>query len=164
MKRIKLQMNILMGAAISLCLSAIGNLRAEHFTLKSFLICFVISFAVSMLIGFWIPVKPLADLLIRELGIPEHTLGAKCFSALTADLIYTPIITVIMVLTAYIQASVHGAQIPLRPMLLSALVISMIAGFVLIFLLQPLFLKLVFKLNGEQQADDQNEITNQSAL
>ena len=105
MKRIKLQMNILMGAAISLCLSAIGNLRAEHFTLKSFLICFVISFAVSMLIGFWIPVKPLADFLIRELGIREHTLGAKCFSALIADLIYTPIITVIMVLTAYIQAS-----------------------------------------------------------
>ena len=56
--------------------------------------------------------------------------------------------TVIMVVIAYKQATAHGAQIPFVPMLLKSLIISLIVGYVLIFILMPFFLKLLMGKAG----------------
>ena len=147
MKKIMIQMNILMGVTLSLCLSLIGNLRAEKFSVPGFLISFLLSVVISMIIGLAVPVKPLTDRLEAKCGIQPRTLRAKCFEALISDLLYTPLITVVMTVFAYKQATAHGASIPFVPMLISSLLISLIAGYVLIFICMPLFLKLVFKWN-----------------
>lgn len=147
MKKIVTQMNILMGVTLSFFLSLIGNLRADRFTLLGFLVSFLVSAAISMLIGLAVPVKPLTDKLEAKLGIAPRSLGAKFFDPLVSDVIYTPVITVVMTLIAYKQATSHGAQIPLAPMLISSVLISLLVGYVLIFICMPLYLKLVFKWN-----------------
>lgn len=148
MKKIMTQMNLLMGVTLSFCLSLVGNLRAEKFSVVGFLISFVISVIISMIIGFCVPVKPLTDKLEAKCGIRPRSTGAKFFDALISDLIYTPIITIVMTIFAYKQATSHGAEIPFVPMLISSLLISLVVGYILIFICMPLFLKLVFKWNN----------------
>ncbi|MCR5753425.1 MAG: hypothetical protein K6G30_01245 [Acetatifactor sp.] len=153
MKKIVREMNILMGIALSFCLSLTGLLSAGVFTVIGFLISFLVSLIVSLLIGFLVPLKKITDLLCGKLGLAPRKIGTRCFEAFISDLIYTPFITVIMVSLNYMQATVHGAQIPYLPMLGKALLVSMPVGFVLIFLLMPIFLKIVFKRNGVQPFD-----------
>ncbi len=147
MKKIMIQMNILMGVTLSFFLSLTGSLRAERFSLPGFLISFLLSVAISMVIGLLVPVKPLTDRLEAKCGIRPRTPGARFFDALISDLVYTPVVTVAMTLFAYRQATAHGASVPFVPMLLSSLLISLVVGYVLIFICMPLFLKLVFKWN-----------------
>lgn len=147
MKKVMMQMSILMGVTLSFCLSLIGNLRADKFTLPGFLISFAVSLVISLLIGFLVPMKPLTDKLEAKFGIQPRSLGGKCFEALVSDLLYTPVITVIMVIIGYKQATAHGGNPPFVPMLVSSLIISLIVGYILIFICMPLFLKLVFKWN-----------------
>lgn len=71
MKKIMIQMNILMGVTLSFFLSLIGNLRAEKFSLPGFLISFLISVVISMIVGLLVPVKPLTDRLEEKCGIRE---------------------------------------------------------------------------------------------
>ena len=61
---------------------------------------------------------------------------------LVSDLIYTPIITVIMSTVAYFMATSNGAQIPYVPMLLKSLLVCFLVGYVLIFIFAPLFMRL----------------------
>ena len=72
----------------------------------------------------------------------------RLFESLISDLIYTPIITLIMITLAHHNATSHGAQIPYVPMLLKGMLLSLAVGYVLIFLFMPLFMKLVMKQNG----------------
>ena len=64
---------------------------------------------------------------------------------LLSDLIYTPVITLVMVAFAHKMATRGGAQIPFLPMFLRSLVISLLVGYVLIFILMPVFLRMLTK-------------------
>lgn len=145
-------MSVLMGTSISFCLSMVGQLASGHFTFPAFLISFLVSLVVSLIIGFVVPMKPLSDALGKKFGLKPQSFGSRCFDALISDLIYTPIITLLLVVMAYKQAVSHGAQIPFAPMLVKSMLLSLFVGYVLILLLMPIFLKQVMKRHGLDQA------------
>ncbi|MBQ3965695.1 MAG: hypothetical protein II684_02540 [Treponema sp.] len=142
MKKIGRRMSILMGVSLSFCLSLLGNLTSGHFTLPGFLISFAVSTLISLIIGFLVPMKKVGDGLANALHLKARSLPAHCAESFVSDLIYTPVITLAMVALAWKLATSHGAQMPFLPMFLHSLVLSMIVGYVLIFILMPVFFKL----------------------
>lgn len=145
MKSVGIKMSLLMGVTLSFCLSLVGNLSSGHFTVPGFLISFVVSLAISLVIGFLVPMGKVTASLDARLGLKPGKLSTRLFDALISDLIYTPVITLVMVTMAWRQATAHGAQIPYAPMLLKSLGLTMVVGYVLIFFLTPFYLKLVLK-------------------
>ena len=159
-------MCILMGVSLSFFLSLIGLLSSGHFEIKAWILSFVLSTALSFLIGFCLPVRKTSLAVCTSLGLKERTLPFHCMDSLISDIFYTPLITLLMVALAFMgakrgiaEAVSHGApadslpQIQFLPMFLHGLLISMIAGFVLIFVLQPLFLKILLRKNLKKSAD-----------
>ena len=148
MKKIGRQMSILMGVTLSFCLSLAGILSSGKFTVPGFLISFLVSLVISLIIGFFVPMKRVNDALDAKVGVKPGTLGARAFESLISDLIYTPIITVAMITLAYKNATSHGAKVPYVPMLLKGMALSLVLGYILIFIFMPIFMKLVLKKNG----------------
>lgn len=157
MKKIGLQMSVLMGVSLSFCLSLSGNALSGHFTMQGFAISFAASTALSLLIGFAVPVKPLSDKICDALSLRPRTLPRSVAESLVSDCVYTPLITLLMVFLAWKSASAHGAHIPFAPMFLHSLATSMIIGFVLILILMPVFLRLVFRMNGIHPQGENHE-------
>lgn len=148
MRKIGREMSLLMGVTLSFFLSLTGVLSSGQFTLPGFLINFLISFVISLIIGFLVPMKKVNDSLGAKLGLAPHTLKTRLFESLISDLIYTPVITLVMITLAHYNATSHGARIPYVPMLLRGMLLSLAVGYVLIFIFMPLFMKLVMKRNG----------------
>ena len=144
------KMSLLMGVTLSFFLSLAGLLSARQFTLPAFVSNYVISFVISMIIGFFVPMKKVTDSLGKKFNIPPRTMKARLFDSLISDIIYTPIITVCMVTMAYHQAVKHGARLFYPAMLGKSLIISMIVGYLLIFIFMPLFVKIVYKNAGKK--------------
>ena len=147
-KRIGRDMGIVMGLTISLLLSFVGTFTSGQFTVPGFIISFLASFAVSLVLGFFIPMRKIADNVCRKASAENGILKKKLLEALVSDLIYTPIMTLLMVTLAYKNATSHGAQLNYVPMFLRSLVISLLAAYGFIYLVTPLCMKLVFKKNG----------------
>lgn len=145
MRKIGIQMSILMGVSLSFCLSLVGSLSSGHFTMPTFLLSFAVSTIISLIIGLLVPMKKVNDSLDAKLGLQPRNLSTHLFESLISDLIYTPIITLVMVFMNWKIATSHGATIPFAPMFVKSLIISMLVGYVLIFVLMPLFLKLVMR-------------------
>ena len=145
MKKIGRQMSLLMGVTLSFCLTLFNMLRSGQFTVPGFLISFLVATVISLVIGFLVPMKKVGDAAVEKLGLQPRTLKARLIETLISDLIYTPIITVVMI---FMARSHMDTKPPLAPMLIGSLVISLLVGFVLIFFLMPLYLKLVMKKNG----------------
>lgn len=148
MKKIGIQISICMGITLSFFLSLTGILTSGHFSVPGWLMSFVVSAVVSLIIGFCVPMKKVGDAVTVKRGMKPGSIKARLTESLVSDLIYTPLITVIMVTLAYFQATSRGAQLKYAPMLIKSLIICMIVGFVLIFIFQPIYMKLVFKKNG----------------
>ena len=147
MKKIGMQMSILMGITLSFFLSLSGNLLSGHFTIAGFLVSFAVSTMISLVIGFRVPVRKISQQLCKMLTLKPHSLSELSIESLVSDIAYTPIITLCMVFLAYKIAVKHGASINFTRMFVPALIISMILGYVLIFIFQPLYLKILFKAN-----------------
>ena len=150
MRKIGRKMSVLMGVTLSFFLSLQGNLLSGRFTVPAFLISFAASTAISLVIGFFVPMKKVGDGVCAALGLSPRTIPARCAESLVSDLIYTPVITLAMVALAWRMATSHGAQVPFLPMFLHSLGISMITGFVLIFIFMPLYMKLVVPKDAPQ--------------
>ena len=148
MKKIGIQMGLLMGVTLSFFLSLTGLISAGKFTVPALIINFAVSFVISMIIGLLVPMQKVGNAAVAKAGLEPRTFKAKLLETIISDVIYTPIITFCMVFIAYKQATSHGAKIPFVPMLIKSEVISLIVGFVLIFIFQPMFLKFVMKKNG----------------
>lgn len=148
MKKIGLQMGLLMGTALSFSLSLFGNLRSGHFRLPAFLISFLLSTLISILIGLFVPMPKLEQSVCGKLGIEQRSLGGNAVTSLVSDLIYTPVITLAMTILGYQQMKRAGGSAPFIGMFLGSLILSLLLGYVIIFILKPLFLKLVLKANG----------------
>ena len=148
MKKIGIFMSLLMGVTLSFFLSLTGQLSSGHFEVPGFLLSFGVSLLVSLIIGFLVPMKKVNDSLDRKLGLAPRSLGTRFFEALVSDIIYTPIITFIMVFMNYKIAVSHGAHLVFGPMLLKSMIVSLIVGYVLIFIFMPLFMALLMKKYG----------------
>ena len=154
MKKVGMTISIFMGVTLSFCLSLTGNLMGSRqsgaFSVPGWLISFVVSTLISLIIGFIVPMKKISDSIQGRFGGPR-SLKARLIDTLVSDIIYTPVITLAMVALAYKNAVTHGAQMPFAPMFLSSLIVSLIVAYILIFILMPVFLKLSLKLNGVQR-------------
>ncbi|MBR6486268.1 MAG: hypothetical protein IKT17_06205 [Lachnospiraceae bacterium] len=150
MKKIGKQMGIRMGLLMSFSLALIGTLTSGHFTIPSFLISFVISTVISVIIGFVVPVGKVSADACRKHNLPPESLKGRLLQSLISDLVYTPIMTLIMVGFAYFMLTKSGAESapPFIMMFLKSFVICMIAGYILIFIFMPLFLKQLLKKAG----------------
>lgn len=138
-------MSILMGLTMSFMLSLLGMVSAGTFTLPGFLKSFLISFLIATAIGLLIPVRKIAGTLAKKSGAAPGSVKGRVIEALATDLMYSPLMTFIMVYMAYRQATAHGAKIPFGGMLLKSEIISFIAAFLLSYLLPPVFVKLLTK-------------------
>ena len=156
MKKIGMKMSLYMALTLSFCLSLVGNLSSGHFSVPGFLISFVVSFVISLVIGFFIPMKPLTDKLGGKLGLEDCSMKKRLFDSLISDLIYTPVMTFIMVTMAYKQATAHGQKIPYGAMLGKSMVSSLIVGDIIILIVTPIFLGIVMKqAGGPPRPDDE---------
>ena len=145
MKKIGRKMSIYMGLTLSLCMSFIGNMTSGHFTVPGFLISFVVSSIICLVIGFFIPIGPVSQSVSRKFGLAERSLGARAVESLVADFIFTPVMTLAMISFAYKMATSHGEKMKFLPAFLSSLGIGMLMGFMIAFVLTPVFLKLAMK-------------------
>lgn len=150
MRKVGRQMSLCMGVTLSFFLSLVGMLSSGHFALPGWLISFVVSTIVSLIIGFFVPMKKVTGAACRKCRISEGTLKARFFESLLSDLIYTPVITFFMVGMAYVQARSHGAQMPFLISYGKSLVICMVVGYVLIFFFMPLFFYMIMKKNKKK--------------
>lgn len=109
-------MSILMGVTLSFFMSLLGTLISGHFTFVSWLISFGISLAISLFIGFVVPMPRIEAAACRKAKLHPGTLPATLLSALISDTIYTPLMTVVMVLimvgtaTAGIDKGIAGVD------------------------------------------------------
>ena len=145
MKKIGMLVSICMGVTMSFFLSLIGTAVSGHFSIPAWLISFLISTVVSLLIGFIIPMRKVTEGAGRALKLKPHSIAARCVESLISDMIYTPLMTFLMVFFAYKSAISHGApaeSLNLGKMFLGSLWICLIAGFVLIFIFMPIYVKL----------------------
>ena len=157
MRKVSIEMSLLMGVTLSLFLSLTGTLSSGHFTIPDFLLSFAVSFIISLIIGFLVPMHKVTSALDKKLGIKPNTLSARLFNSLVSNIIYTPVISFCMVTMAYLIATSHGAKLPYVPMLVKSLILTFIVGYILIFIFMPLYMKLVFKRNGIQQGSEPKE-------
>lgn len=155
MRKIGRQMSICMGVTMSLVLSLVGTVVGGHFTILSWGISFAISLVISLILGFLVPMKRVSDAACNACKINPQSLPGNLFSALISDLIYTPLITIVMVVimvgNARKQLEAMGVPMETWPKigqaLVPSLIICFIVGYIVIAIVQPLFLKLIMNKN-----------------
>ncbi len=151
MKKIGRSMSIKMGITMSFCLSLIGTLTSGHFSIPGFLLSFVASTVLSLIIGFIVPMSKLSTMCLNSLNLQLGTIPARLVQTAVSDIIYTPIMTLAMVGLAYYMAKKQSGgmmQVPFLSMFIPSLIICLVAGFVIIFIIEPIFLKQTLKKDG----------------
>ncbi len=151
MRKIGRSMSIKMGVTMSFFLSLIGMGTSGHFTVPDFIMSFLVSTALSLVIGFLVPMGKVSASACRALKLAPGTLPARFLEALISDLIYTPIMTLAMVSLAYNMAmrqSGGKAQLNFAAMFFPSLIICFLAGLVIISIIQPIFYKQTMKKYG----------------
>ncbi len=157
-RKIKNLMSIFMGVSLSFFLSFVGVLSSGHFTLIGWLLSFFISALISIIVGLVIPIRKICTACCAKCGFKERTLPFHLLDSLISDLIYTPFLTFVMGFLACFMAKRQVAkafeagtdpkllpQIDFFQLFLPAVILTIIVGYFLIFILQPLFMKFLLK-------------------
>ncbi len=147
MRRVGQTISLCMGITLSLCLSLFGNLRSGHFVWQQWLLSFGISLTISLAIGLSVPMKKINDSECRRHNLNPRAFSTHLLLSLISDAIFTPVITIVMVLFAYFSATRHGAQLNLPIMMITSILESYVVGYVLILIFTPLYTKLSFKIH-----------------
>ena len=95
-----------------------------------------------------VPVGKISQDACQKRNLQRGSMKARLLETLISDLIYTPVITLVLVFFSYGMAMMQSggrAQLSFLPMFLKSLIISLIAGYILIFIFMPLFLKQIMK-------------------
>ncbi len=151
MRKVGMTMSIFMGVTMSFFLSLVGNLTSGHFTVPSWIIGFLVSTVISLIIGFVVPMKLVGDKAVGALKLRTFSFPARLVESFISDLIYTPLMTFCMVFMAYKQAIAHGApaeSLNLGKMFLGSCCICFVVAFVIILIVTPIFMKITFKKYG----------------
>lgn len=148
MRALGMKMSVLMGITMSFVLSLVGTLTGGHFSVPSWIISFGLSLIISLVIGFVVPIKKVGDKVCGAFKINPESGKGNLLSGLISDLIYTPVITIIMVVVMLGNAAKHapeGAVPPISRVLPGSLLICFVIGYIVIIIVQPLFLKMLLK-------------------
>lgn len=103
--------SLLMSVSISLFLSLFGLGISGHFTIQGWIVSFVLSTIISIIIGFVVPMKKINMALENKLASKKSVFFV---SAIISDVIYTPIISASMVALAARNAPVPFGILYLR--------------------------------------------------
>lgn len=148
MKKINTEMALYMGVVMSFFLSLTGTLTSGHFKIISFILSFIGSTVVSIIIGFLVPMGKVTMGVDRKMKLRPDSMKARCVNSFISDIIYTPIMTLGMVSFAYMMIKKNSdghADVNFIGMFFKSLAICFAVGYVLIFIFQPLFMKMLFK-------------------
>lgn len=137
-------MSLAMSVTMSFVLSLIGNLSSGRFTVPVFIRSFLISLVIGLVLGFFVPIRKISDYLLEKTNTAPGTLKGRCIASAVSALVYTPLMTFAMVYMAYSQAVVHGAKLDFGKMLLRSECISILASFILSFVITPVYSRLIF--------------------
>ncbi len=148
MRKVSIEMNLCMGITLSFFLSLVGTLSSGHFTVPSWLLSFLISTVISIVIGFLVPMNKVMNAVNKKAGLSPESMSSRFLTSLISDLIYTPLMALCMVSFAYWNVVRHGGYMPFLPAFLKSLVITLAVGYVLVFIFQPLFMKMILKRHG----------------
>ena len=141
-KKVGQKMSLIMGVTLSFMLSLTGTLSSGHFTLPGFLLSFAVSTLLALVIGFLLPMHRVNAWLTKTFRLQPGDLKTRVIRTLVSDLIYTPVITFVMVLIAWRNAVTHGAKPAFGQMYFSSLLLSLAVAFVLVYFLKPVFIKI----------------------
>lgn len=152
-KKIGIRMMLLMGSTLSFFLSLTGLLTSGHFSWKGLLFNWLISFIISCIIGRVYPMQKISIFLDKKLDLKRGKLSTHLVESFLSDCAYTPVITFVMVFIAWKQATMHGAELPFWPMFGGSLLISLIAGYILIVIFIPIFVRITgaYKLGKPEE-------------
>ncbi|WP_051198039.1 hypothetical protein [Butyrivibrio sp. MB2005] len=153
MKKIGRQMGIIMGILMSFSLSLVETLASGKFTIPSFLIAFVLSAVISVLIGFAVPVGKITADVCRKFKLERGKISTRVVESLISDIIYTPIITLVMTAFFYKMVMIQSggmAQLSFIPMFIKGAIIGVVVAFFLIFIFQPMILGYLMKKNAKE--------------
>ena len=149
-KKIGFKVAFFMAILMSFGLSLTGNLMADRppeipviASVIGFLECFALSFAISFAIGLIVPIPKVNAALARKFHLQPRTLKAHIVESVASNLIYTPLITTVMVTFVYFALMPDGHKPPFLPMFIHSQVICFIVAQVLIFIFVPIILKFV---------------------
>ena len=157
-KKIGMLMSVYMGFVMSIfmtvtgvCVGMLPNVLKHRIPpqamISSLISGFFISFAISMMIGFVVPMKTITDSATKNM---KPGMGKRCFETLISDAIYTPVISLVMVAFAYMSNNKNGEGGPTYlMMLIPSLIACFIVGYIIIFLVQPAILKHLMKRFGK---------------
>lgn len=104
MKRLSFYMNVLMSVTLSVFLSLLGLGTSGHFTVTAWLASFSIGAAISFVICYIIPMGSIKGALMEKFDLKDGSKGEKVVSAIVSDVIFTPLICLIMVSLSYNSA------------------------------------------------------------
>lgn len=155
-KKIGIRMTLLMGISLSFCLSLTGLLLSGHFTWKGLLFNWLVSFVISCIIGRIYPMRKVSVFLEKKFGLKYGQLKTHLVESFLSDCAYTPVITLVMVLIAWKQALAQGASISFGAMFGASLLISLAAGYVLIVIFIPIFIRITgaWKLGKPEKPEE----------
>ncbi len=156
MKSVMMKMTILMGLTMSFVLSLVGTLLGGHFSIPGWIISFLVSLVISLIIGFVVPIKKVTDSACKKAGVEPASPKGNFLSALVSDLIYTPVITVIMVIVMINGAKrnipeevlAQGGGPSVARVLPISLIVCLIVGWIVIAVIQPVYIKYLTKNLG----------------
>ena len=162
-----------MALALSLYMSLVNSLMSGNFTVGMFMISFLGSFAVSLIIGMFVPMPKISQAITRKM---KPGPAVRVVDTLVSDIIYTPVITFVMIalvrkiapMMAYMGAErsalAHGAPSdkaamaagqasaevlnsfpPFVPMFVKSCLFCLVLGFLVIYVAHPAFMKIAFK-------------------
>lgn len=160
MRKIGRQISVRMGFTMSAALSLLGTTFGQATSpmgiqfpgiIIGIIVSFIASLIISLVIGFIVPMKAVGDKVCMLAKTSTNSIKGRVLSALASDLIYTPIITFVMVALARTMTLKNAPMAQLPPyiiMVLPSLVLCFIVGWFIIFFVQPIFMKNVLKKNG----------------
>lgn len=159
-RKISILMSVYMGFVMSIfmtitgvCVGMLPNVLQHRIPpqamISSLISGFFISFAISMMIGFVVPMHSITGSATKNM---EPGFGKRCVETLISDVIYTPVISVVMVAFAYMSNNKNGEGGPsFFMMLIPSLIACFIVGFIIIFLVQPSIFKHLMNKYGPRK-------------
>ena len=148
MRKTGLKIAFCMALLMSFGLSLTGNLLAERPPempmapiIIGFLACFLISFVVSFGIGIFVPIPKVNAALARKFHLQPGAPKTHFIESVVSNLIYTPLITTVMVLFVYFAMMPEGHKPPFLPMFIHSQIVCFIVAQVLILIFVPIIVK-----------------------
>ena len=155
MRAVGLRISFMMALWMSFTLSIFGTATAERpagMPLAPIIIgwfgSFILSFVVSFGICFVVPMGKINAALGQKLHLTPHKMTTHAIETFVSNLIYTPLMTAVMVTFAFFVLMPPDHKPPFLPMFVGSQIACFVFGYLMIFIAMPFIAKKAFKSTG----------------